>query len=150
MVQVGDSHVTLSSDHSRAKKAWLSIKEGGRSPLPHIPFPFSLWMGSFCLWAAEHVTVDLVLLVCSMFSLTWPGKAAGAESADGLLSLSVENSSLLWDTDHEIPFFGGECIFLTPLAISISLITHVSIQCLSILWATCAKPCYEESSLCCF
>lgn len=70
------------------------MKECGWSTDPHVPFPFSLWMGSFCLSAAEHVIVDLVLLVCSMFSLTWPGKAAGAESADEFLSLSVENSSL--------------------------------------------------------
>lgn len=83
--------------------------------------------GEFCFSAAEHVTVDLVLPVCSMFSFTWPGKTAGAESADSFcrcqFKAPVYNITI---TKHKILFFGGEYAIITSPVTS-SLITHLII-----------------------
>lgn len=84
--------------------------------------------GEFCLSAAEHVTVDLVLLVCSMSSLTWPGKTAGAESADSFcrcqFKAPVYNLTI---TKHKILLFGGECAIVPSPATAVSLIIHLII-----------------------
>lgn len=79
-------------------------------------------MESFCFSAAEHVAVDLVLLVCSMFSLTWPGKAAGAESADSFCHCQLKAPVYNVVTKTGVFFFFvGECAIFTSLPFPSSL-----------------------------
>lgn len=80
--------------------------------------------GELCL-CAEHGTVDLVLPVCSVFVLTWPGKTAGAESADSFCRCQFKAPVCnLTITEYKILFFGGECDIVTPPVAAVSLVTH--------------------------